>query len=262
MEIGIIASGSKGNSCYIKAGNTKLIIDAGISKKRIISYLEENNIEPNISGVMVTHEHVDHISGLTTLMKELECPLYVTRGTYDGILKKNGSHSLDCVDVRFIGQNEEFNINDVVITALPTSHDANEPNGYMIEHNEKKVVYITDTGYIRSDLLPIISNADIYVMETNHDPELLMACEKRPYFLKQRIIGDEGHMSNEDAIYNLCHIISQKTKIIFYAHISEDCNLNEIISSTAKKIYNEMGMDVSDIEFIYTSQIPSKVYSL
>lgn len=261
MKISVVASGSKGNLTYVKTEDASIIIDAGISKKRLVDFLEKNNIDNSFDAIFITHEHIDHISGLLGISKYLNCPIYMTSGTKIGIERKY-PNIFESRIVNVITNQSVFYINGTKITAIPTFHDATDSNGYQIESNDDKLVYITDTGYIHTSLLEKISNASIYVMETNHDPDLLLSCEKRPYSLRMRILGDHGHMSNKDALYNLCHIIGDKTKLVFYAHISEDCNIPEIIKQESKQMFDEMGMDVSNIEFVYTSQIPTEVYEV
>lgn len=261
MKIAMIASGSQGNLCYVKTSDASFVIDAGISNKRMQAYFNEHNIVDKIDAMLITHEHTDHISGLKVISKNLGCPVYMTMGTKDGSLRKIPD-SLSNAFVKIINNQEVFYVNNTKITAIPTFHDALDPCGYMIEDKGEKLVYITDTGYIHSSLLASISNASIYVMETNHDPDMLMNCETRPFETRVRILGDHGHLSNEDSLYNLCHIIGDKTKLVFYAHISEECNLPDLIKKESEKMFKKMNMDVSNIEFVYTSQKPTKVYEV
>lgn len=257
MKVCMIASGSKGNSFYIQTKDAKIIIDAGISRKRIISWFKENNIEETLDAILITHEHVDHISGLCLTAKHFNCPVYLTAGTYEGAIKKY--ENINSLDVRYINNLDEFKINDTVIKSIPTFHDALDPNGYIIEADSKKLVYITDTGYVHLKFYEIISNADIYVMETNHDPEMLMSCKTRPYHTLIRILGDHGHLSNADGIDVLSSVMGENTKVVFYAHISEECNMPDLVKLESVNKFKNLGMDVSNIKFIYASQISSEV---
>lgn len=128
----------------------------------------------------------------------------------------------------------DISLDSTDIQVLPTFHDAQESVGYKIRSQGRDLVYLTDTGYIHHALYPMIANADCYVIECNHDPNILM-CSSRPYALKMRILSDHGHLSNEDAMVTLAHIMGIHTKLIFYAHISQECNLVEIIEMTRKK---------------------------
>ncbi len=262
MKISMIASGSKGNMCLIQSEKTKILIDAGISCKRLTLYLTENSIEPSFDGILITHEHVDHISGLFQISKKYKCPIYMTKGTKKGILERShGNEIINNNDIRIIGQKESFDINDIHIESFPTFHDVYEPCCYRVECGESKIVYITDTGYVPTAFYEFLSNADCYVMEVNHDPELLMT-SSRPYETRVRILGDTGHLSNEDGLELLSHIMGDKTHLVFYAHISEECNLWNIIESEAKRIYTEYSLDVSNVKFVYTNQLPTEVYDI
>lgn len=181
----------------------------------------------------------------------------MTYGTKEGIIRRDAKYNSDTlggINVIEISHDEKFSVGDISVCAIPTSHDVIDPVGFIINSDGKKAVYITDTGYIPDSMFERISNADMYVMETNHDPELLMHCEKRPYPTRIRILGDKGHLSNEDGLDILAHVIGDATKHVFYAHISEDCNLWNLIDRASKKIFKSYEMDVSKINFIYTSQ--------
>ncbi len=258
MKICVLASGSKGNCTYIEAGNTRILIDAGISKKRLLEVLEKNKINyDKIDAILVTHEHVDHVSGLGAILKFFGCGLYITKRTHQ-YLEEKYKDKISCSNVIYVANDEEFKINDVIIRTIPIFHDACDPVAFIVEHNDKKIVYITDTGYVHQKHLEAISNADVYVFECNHDPEILMNSD-RPYQTKMRILGNHGHLSNEDALYILSQVIGNRTKRVFYAHISEECNLYEIIELTSKRVFSSIGVDVSEIDFIYTSQSSTKV---
>lgn len=256
----MIASGSKGNSFFIETSDSRILIDAGISKKRVLAWFSENNIEQRLDAILVTHEHTDHISGLALVAKAFDCPTYMTKGTFEESVKKYPK--INDINIRIINNLDEFLINNTKVTSIPTFHDALDPTGYMVEDNGQKLVYITDTGYVHLKFYELISNADIYVMETNHDPEMLMSCTSRPYNTKIRILGDHGHMSNADGIDTLSSVMGDKTKHVFYAHISEECNLVDLVLLESKNKFESLGMDVSDVDFIITSQIPSKVVEI
>lgn len=260
MEVCMIASGSKGNSFYIKTDDARILIDVGISKKRIVNWFLENNIEEKLDAILVSHEHIDHINGLVLTQKHFNCPVYLTNGTYEGAVNK--CDKIKDIDVRFITNLDEFKINSTIIKSFPIFHDAIDPTAFIVENEGKKLVYITDTGYVHLKFYELISNADIYVMETNHDPAMLMNCKTRPYHTLIRILGDHGHMSNTDGIDTLTSVMGDKTKIVFYAHISEECNDVDIIKSCSDSAFNELGIDDSKILFIYTSQLSSKVIKI
>lgn len=261
----MIASGSKGNVGYVEAGNTKILIDCGISYKRISKFFDDNNIEKKIDALLITHEHVDHVQGLKMFGKQIGCPVYMTEGTKRGIIEKytkDGENPLDYNDIKIIKSFDEFTVGDIKIKSIPTFHDVYEPCGFILSDSSTKLVYITDTGYVPQTLYTEISDSDIYVMETNHDPELLMTCEKRPYETRIRILGPDGHLSNEDGLDLLAHVMGNKTKLVFYAHISEECNLLNLIDAQAKKTWKMYQLDTSNIKFVYTSQLSTEVFEV
>ena len=275
MRIKVLASGSTGNCTYVEAGNHKILIDVGISKKSIEIELEKIGVLfKDIDTLLITHEHDDHIRALGAVLRKSEIYCYLTVGTYNSIINgKNESLSKLLREKKEKGYiillNRKINsihypdilLDDVLINVLPTFHDAVEPIGFKISHCQSSMVYITDTGYVHNSLYSIISDANCYVLEFNHDPYILMSSE-RPYSLKMRILSDHGHLSNEDAFVTLAKIMSDKTSLVFYAHISQECNLVEIIELTKKKVMEEIGIDVSNVEFVVTSPIATKVYEL
>lgn len=261
MKILQIASGSKGNCTFICTSKTKLILDCGISKKRIAECLESNNISlDNIDGILVTHEHTDHISGLAVLSNALDTTIYMTRGTYDGMSNRI-KERLDINRIKFIEHDSVFYINDIKIEALQIFHDAVDPVGYLFKENDHKLVYITDTGYVHNSLYEKISDADAYIFESNHDPEILMNSD-RPYETKLRILSEHGHLSNQDSSYVLANIIGPNTKRIVFAHISEECNLVQIVKLTSSRVFNDLGISTKNIVFSYASQIPLEAFEI
>ncbi len=258
MKVCVLASGSKGNCTYIECNDTKILIDAGISKKRVETELNKINVTiDQIDALFITHEHIDHVLGIIPLYKAFKGQLYMSLGTHKALLQKD-IEKYSILKPCFITATSKIAVNDLIVSSIPIFHDAAEPLGFIVLGNNQKLVYITDTGYIHKDIVSFISNADIYVFECNHDEQILMQCD-RPYNTKMRILGQNGHLSNEDALYVLANIIGCNTKKVFYAHISLDCNLFEIISLTQQKVFNNLGVNCSNIEFIFTSQISTGV---
>ncbi len=275
MRIEVLASGSTGNCTYVETKDHKILIDAGISKRMIDAQLNQLNVLfTEIDTLLITHEHEDHIRSLCTVLKKGNLTCYMTYGTYHAILNgKNESLRSALKEKYDLGhiillnrlansiQYESILLGETLIEVLPTFHDAAESVGYKIKSSDQTLVYITDTGYVHHSLFETISNADCYVLEFNHDPYILMSSD-RTYALKQRILSDHGHLSNEDAAVTLAKILGERTRLVFYAHISQECNLTEIIELTRKKVMEDLGMDTSRIEFVVTSPLPTKVYSL
>lgn len=251
MKIAILASGSNGNATYIESNGQGFLIDVGISSKMLVNRFESSGTDiNNLKYIFITHEHGDHRKGLKVFLKAHPLKSYLTQGTYEG-LPMDYQSQLDCNEVCFIKKDDIIEIGDCKITIIQTHHDSNEPIGFIIEEFDKKLVYITDTGYVDQSYYPALSNADFYIMESNYDVELLWASQ-RDFYLKKRIDCDHGHMSNVDSALLLSKIVGSKTKTIVLAHISDDCNyynMPELILKQHKQIYDEMGLDYSKIDF-------------
>jgi len=232
MKIKVFSSGSKGNSSIVITENTKVLIDIGINYLTLTKHLEKNNININeINGVLITHNHKDHISGLKTLINKTHMKVYIPEEMYDSI--KSQIDLYDCIFLK-----EQDKINDLNINLIRTSHDAPYSVGFILENNNKSIVYITDTGYINRKYIKELSNRDCYIIESNHDPEMLMN-GPYPRFLKQRVVSDSGHLSNEQCANYLKQFIGKNTKYIYLAHLSETNNTPEIAINTNKQIINK-----------------------
>ncbi len=253
MKVIIIASGSKGNCVYLEHKNHKILLDLGVTFKQINLRLKQVGIDVfDVNKVLLTHEHSDHTIGLKTFSNNISPIYYLSKGTFDSlkpILKEN----LEQKEYKIVNKFDLIEFDDLKITVIPAHHDSKENIGFMFELNDKKMVYMTDTGYIDEALFPMLCNADTYILESNYDTEILYTSE-RMYHLKKRVASDVGHMSNYDCAVTLTNLIGEKTKRIVYAHISLECNNHEVIWETHKKIYDEKNIDYKDIEFIYAKQ--------
>ena len=259
MKLTVLGSGSKGNTTYLELENTKILIDCGLSFRQIKKRLEDNNLDlDNLEGVLITHEHTDHIAGLNVLLKNTNTQTFLTEETYESFYYKH-SENINDSNLSFIEPHTEFMVGDVKIYPLSISHDASDALGYIIYGENKKIVYITDIGYLPKKDHEILKNADIYVFESNYDVTMLFT-SNRPFYLKQRIDGVKGHMSNTDSAYNLSQLVGDKTKHIILAHPSRECNTAQLASDTLKEVFSDYGLNVSDYNIIVANQdIPTPV---
>ncbi|TLG77461.1 MBL fold metallo-hydrolase [Culicoidibacter larvae] len=235
MQFAVLFSGSSGNSSYVRVGDDVYLIDAGVSTKRLLAALAEHNIDAQqIKAVFLTHEHSDHIAGLRVLCDKYNIPLYTNEQTFNHIPVKSRPVSSQVI---FMEHNFLY-LDQLYIKTVPISHDAKDGLGYVFETNNKKVVYLTDTGYVSEAVKHEIAGADGYIIESNHDPELLLQ-SAYPWHVRQRILSDQGHLSNESCGYLLANIISTSTRFVVLAHLSENNNLAELALKTVENILVE-----------------------
>ena len=241
MKVCVLSSGSKGNSCFLQTKETKILIDAGTTTQYIVNELDKLGVKPTeIDAILITHIHVDHIHGLKTFIKKYDPLIYVTEKLLGLLEEQVGKFRYE------LYQDKQAIIKDVRINLIKTSHDAGEQMGFIIKNNSKSMVYITDTGYINSRYYDELSNKNRYILESNHDV-LMLKNGPYPYFLQQRVIGDKGHLSNEQASNYLCKFIGKDTKKIVLAHLSEKNNTEEIALETLKEKLIKNCIDFDDI---------------
>ena len=232
MKIKTLSSGSKGNCSIVLCNNTNIIIDMGISYLTLKRSLEENSLSfADFQGILITHCHKDHTSGLSTLVNKTKLNVYIPEAMYDSLKQYVPKDRCIFID-------DKFNINDISIELIHTSHDAPYSVGYIIEYNNRSLVYVTDTGYINRKYLKKMVNKNLYLIESNHDEVMLMD-GPYPRFLKERVISDKGHLSNTTTSKYLKQIIGDNTKTIILAHLSEKNNTEE---KALEAIHNE-GLD-------------------
>ena len=240
MKVCVLASGSKGNSSYIETNKTKILVDIGPRNIYIEKQLSNINIDPNeIKAIVLTHTHSDHINGLKVFVKKYNPKVYLTEKMLKDI---NDIFKLDNYEII----TSDFFIDDINITVIKTSHDASDSNGYIFENNNKTISYITDTGYINVKNHKKLKNKNIYIMESNHDVKMLME-GKYPYHLKQRILGDSGHLSNETSSKYLSDFIGENTQDIVLIHLSHENNDPDIALNVLKEKLKENNINFNNI---------------
>lgn len=239
MRICNLASGSKGNCTYIETKKHKILIDVGTTSIQIEKRLFQIGVNPNdIDIVLITHAHIDHIKGLKVFNKKYKPQLYIT----DLILKEANLLDMECNLIQDLD-----NIKDVKIIAINLSHDVKDIKGYIIEEDNSSIVYITDTGYISESHFDYINNKSVYIFESNHDIEMLMN-GKYPHYIKNRILGDKGHLSNRDSAYYLSKLVGDNTSHIVLAHLSEENNTEEKALESLYKALEKENKKIDNIE--------------
>lgn len=228
MRICSIASGSSGNCIYVGSDATHLLVDVGISGKRTEEGLKGLDLSmADIDGIFITHEHADHISGLGVLARKYGVPVYATRGTIEAIKKNASVGEIPEELFQTVIADEKVIVKDIVCNPMRISHDAAEPVAYRISHGKKKVGIITDLGTYNDYTVECLRDMDALLLEANHDVNMLQA-GPYPYYLKQRILGDRGHLSNEKAGQLLCDLLHERLQAVMLGHLSRENNLPEL----------------------------------
>ncbi len=228
MKLCSIASGSSGNCIYVGSDTTHLLVDVGISGKRTEAGLKELDLSmQDIDGIFITHEHSDHIAGLGVLGRKYGVPIYATKGTIQAIQSSTSLGSIPEELFVPINADEKIIIKDLVCNPMRISHDAAEPVAYRIQHGKKKVGIITDLGNYNDYTVESLRGMDALLLEANHDVNMLQV-GPYPYYLKQRILGDRGHLSNERAGQLLYHLLHDNLQAVMLGHLSKENNLPEL----------------------------------
>lgn len=232
-------SGSSGNAIYLSDGTTSVLVDGGVSAKRIVHALEQLDVDPaSISAILVTHEHKDHVYGIGPLARAFSLPVYATRGTWCGMEGTVGA--LNREQRYAVIHNQPFKIGSLVLCAVPIPHDANEPVCYTFYNDGEKLALATDIGHIDPEMVQALSGAEFVFLEANHDLEML---ENGPYpvYLKRRIAGAKGHLSNDAAAEIACTLAQSGTREFLLAHLSQENNTPDLALETVEKALRESG---------------------
>ena len=223
-------SGSSGNSLFVETQNTKLLIDAGVSSKKIETALNDINIDPStLDGILVTHEHIDHVQGLGTLSKKFDLPVFVNQETLDTMPKQKDKISEN--NIKTFKISDKFDIGDLEIKPFSIPHDAANPCGFNIWKNNKKISIATDIGHMTNPILKSLEESLFIMLEANYDPEVLR-CSPYPFTLKSRIAGPTGHLPNEMAGKTISHLLKSGLKNAMLGHLSKQSNFPELAYKT------------------------------
>jgi phosphoribosyl 1,2-cyclic phosphodiesterase len=230
-------SGSSGNCLFVGTNRTKILIDAGVSGKRIIEALCSIGENPSdISAVLISHEHSDHIRSAGIISRKLDVPIYANVGTWGSM-----EHSIGPVKVenkRFFNTGEELVIGDICVDTFSIPHDASDPVGFNFMVDNRKITIATDLGHINKKLLEYFDSSDLILLESNHDVEMLKV-GPYPWSLKKRILGDNGHLSNEMAGKVIAYMAKKGTKKFLLGHLSRENNFPELAYQTVYNVLNE-----------------------
>lgn len=241
MEYHVLASGSKGNSTFVYTNGFGILIDCGISRKQLLYRLEKVGFkESDIHCVLLTHDHYDHKKNIHIFNPTI---VYSGLGCIEGLPARN-----------ILKPYQPIGFNQIEITPLAISHDATSPLAFVIEDQISKFVYMTDTGYVSQKNMKYIMNADYYIIESNHDINMLMDTN-RPIYLKKRILSDLGHLSNDYSARLMCKVLGDHTKDIVLAHLSQEANTPELALETYYKIFEYSHIDIQQYNIKVASQV-------
>ena len=225
-------SGSSGNSFFVASDTTNLIVDAGVSFKKIATALNIIKIDgENIDAILVTHDHIDHTKSIAALSNKYNIPVYASKKTWDAIpliadkIPENNRKIFNIL--------ENFSIKDIEVFPFHTPHDAADPCGFNLYNSGKKISIATDIGHVSSELLDHLKNSSSILLESNYDPEILK-CSRYPYLLKQRITSNIGHLSNNSAAKTLVNLYDYGLKKALLIHLSKENNFPELAYETVK----------------------------
>lgn len=249
LKVSILASGSSGNVTYIEAGDQKLLVDSGLSGKKVTNLLNDIGRDmSDINGILVTHEHRDHVAGVGVLARKYKMDIYANEATWRAMTPIIGE--IDVAQKHIFEMGQTMTLGGIDIESFGVSHDAAAPQFYAFHKNHKKFVMLTDTGYVSDRIKGVIENADAYLFESNHDIEMLRMGQY-PWHLKQRILGDQGHLSNEDGAIAMAEVLGDATKRIYLGHLSQDNNMKELARMTVTDVLRQKDTGVEEAFRIY-----------
>ena len=239
-------SGSSGNSLFVETADTKILVDAGVSCKKIENALLDIDIDPfSLDGILVTHEHIDHVQGLGTFSKKFDVPVFVNQETLDAMPKQKDK--INSKNVKTFKVSENFAIGDLEIKPFSIPHDAANPCGFNIWKDDKKISIATDIGHMTNNILKDLEESLFIMLEANYDPEVLRY-SSYPFSLKSRIAGPIGHLSNEMAGKTISHLLDSGLKTAMLGHLSKENNFPELAYQTViDELISNRSFDTSSL---------------
>ena len=230
MKFCSLYSGSSGNCLYLEDGHTKLLIDAGVSGKKIEENLKKINFNPDeLTALLLSHDHIDHTKGAGVLSRRYDIPVYANDGTWQIASKCLGK--IAPKNKIIFTSNEELIIDGLSVMPFSISHDAGEPVGFAITNGKNKISIMTDTGETNDKMMMHLEDSDLAIIESNHDEEMLKV-GPYPYSLKRRILSGKGHLSNDTAAKTILELVQKGLRRVLLAHLSEENNFPELAYET------------------------------
>ena len=254
----ILGSGSGGNCAFLETDQTRILIDAGFSARQIRQRLANIGRSPeSLHGILVTHEHGDHVQGLAVLCSKLQIPIFCNRLTKDAI-----EYQLEArFDCRVFATGASFELGDLCVETFSVPHDAQDPVGFLLRAPGVNIGFLTDLGHATRLVIERVRPSNVLVLETNHDSRLLQDDTKRPWSVKQRILGRHGHLSNAAAADVAEQVVSAELRQVYLGHLSRDCNRPELARAAVGGRFGEIG--ATHIQVHSTSQdVPCPTLSL
>ncbi len=249
VKLTILGSGSNGNASYVETDEARLLLDVGFSGRQIRQRLATlGRVPENLTAILVTHEHSDHICGLATIAEKARIPVYCNRATMEEIVRITGAK----LDFRLFVAGGGFEVGDISVETFSVPHDAQDPVGFLLRTNGRSIGFATDLGHVTKLVLERIRGTNALVLESNHDVRMLQDCPKRPWSLKQRILSRHGHLSNDAAADCVAEIMSGELRHLYLGHLSRDCNKPELAQRVMSKRLETLG--ATHVQLNITSQ--------
>ena len=252
FQVAVLASGSKENATVMRCESGMVLVDAGISCRRIMQGMQKLGLRPeNLDAVFITHEHIDHVKGLETFAKKYPVPIYASRGTWQGIRQTLPRLDLKLCNRQILAPQTEVTLGGLQVRSFSVSHDALEPAGYLFRSKGHVFGYVTDTGYVSDVVKRELEGAEVLVIESNHDP-ILLKNGRYPPPLQKRILGTRGHLANATAGHLLATLQTLPGQV-FLAHLSQENNTPDLALNTVRGIVMQQHPK-ANIQFYVTSQ--------
>jgi phosphoribosyl 1,2-cyclic phosphodiesterase len=258
VQFTVLGSGSSGNCAYLETGETRLLVDAGLSGRQIRQRLLGIGRAPeNLSGILITHEHTDHTQGLAVLAAKLQIPVYCNRLTKEAIEAQLQAR----LDFRLFETGASFELGDVEVDTFSVPHDAYDPVGFLVHTAAGNFGFLTDLGHATKLAVERVRCAHVLLLETNHDVKMLQDDTRRPWSIKQRILSRHGHLSNEAAAEVAVQIVTAELRQLFLAHLSADCNRPALAEQVVRRSLHQAG--ATHVRLATASQdVPCPTFSL